>query len=160
MLADYHIIRRRKLKLNDLYTGNNSSIYWFNNGVNWRAIVGFFAGVWPLLREFIPLVNVILFSYLLTKDSAGLAGTVNSYDSSSFVGWIRLYNLTFIVGLAISFFTFWALNYFFQPPGLGEEAPFVDTELIYGAGEGISENGNEDLKGGDEKQTTVARVSA
>jgi len=51
MLADYHVIRRAKLKLNDLYTGNSSSIYWFNKGVNWRAIVAFFSGVWPLLRE-------------------------------------------------------------------------------------------------------------
>jgi nucleobase:cation symporter-1, NCS1 family len=51
MLADYHVVRRKKLKLNDLYVGNSSSIYWFNKGVNWRAPVGFLAGVWPLLRE-------------------------------------------------------------------------------------------------------------
>ncbi|KIW50610.1 hypothetical protein, variant [Exophiala xenobiotica] len=51
MLADYHVVRRHKLKLNDLYTGNKSSIYWYNKGVNWRAPVAFLCGVWPLLRE-------------------------------------------------------------------------------------------------------------
>jgi NCS1 family nucleobase:cation symporter-1 len=54
MLADYHVIRKAKLKVNDLYTGNSSSIYWFNKGVNWRAIVAFLAGVWPLLRKDLP----------------------------------------------------------------------------------------------------------
>ena len=56
MLADYHVVRRAKLKLNDLYTGDSSSIYWFHNGVNWRAFVAFFSGVWPLLRKFTLLV--------------------------------------------------------------------------------------------------------
>lgn len=50
MLADYHLVRRYKLKLGDLYTGDSSSIYWFSDGVNWRAFVAFFAGMWPLLR--------------------------------------------------------------------------------------------------------------
>ncbi|EHY61019.1 Transporter aclS [Exophiala dermatitidis] len=123
MLADYHVVRRKKLKLNDLYTGNSSSIYWFNKGVNWRAIVAFFSGVWPLLP--------------------GLVGTVNSYTESAFVGWIRLYNLTFVVGLAISFFVFWGLNVAFPPPGLGEEAPFVDDDVLYGVGEENSDHGVE-----------------
>ncbi|KAI1628212.1 NCS1 family nucleobase:cation symporter-1 [Exophiala viscosa] len=109
MLADYHVIRRRKLKLNDLYTGDSSSIYWFTNGVNWRAPVAFMSGVWPLLP--------------------GLVGTVNSLTSQLFVGWIRLYNLTFIIGLAMSFVIFCGLNYVFPPTGLGLEAPFVDEVL-------------------------------
>lgn len=54
MLADYHVIRKAKLKVNDLYTGNSSSIYWFNKGVNWRAIAAFLTGVWPLLRKELP----------------------------------------------------------------------------------------------------------
>ncbi|RDA94095.1 hypothetical protein CP533_5266 [Ophiocordyceps camponoti-saundersi (nom. inval.)] len=49
LLADYHIIRRRKLNLQDLYIGDSSSVYWFDHGFNWRAFVAFFAGVWPLL---------------------------------------------------------------------------------------------------------------
>lgn len=51
MLADYHLIRQRKLKVNDLYCGDSSSIYWYNAGFNWRAPVAFFMGVWPMLRK-------------------------------------------------------------------------------------------------------------
>ncbi|KIW77744.1 hypothetical protein AYO21_04863 [Fonsecaea monophora] len=144
MLADYHVVRRAKLKLNDLYTGDSSSIYWFNKGVNWRAIVGFFSGVWPLLP--------------------GLVGTVNNKTDASFVGWIRLYNLTFIVGLAISFFVFWGLNILFPPPGLGEEAPFVEDDVLYGVHEHERSSESTDEKnvafnGGDSKQGAVATVS-
>ncbi|KIW90261.1 uncharacterized protein Z519_08905 [Cladophialophora bantiana CBS 173.52] len=148
MLADYHVVRRTKLKLNDLYTGDSSSIYWFNKGVNWRAIVAFFSGVWPLLP--------------------GLVGTVNGITDASFVGWIRLYNLTFIVGLAMSFFVFWVLNFFFPPPGLGEEAPFVEDDVLYGVDERSSESADEknltiraggNSNSGDNKQGAVATVS-
>ncbi|KAK5205416.1 hypothetical protein LTR41_008870 [Exophiala xenobiotica] len=138
MLADYHLVRRRKLKLNDLYTGNSSSIYWFNKGVNWRAPVAFMSGVWPLIP--------------------GLVGTVNSSTSPSFTGWIRLYNLTFIVGLAMSFGVFWALNFFFPPPGLGEEAPFVD-EVLSGMEEPGSETGKEELGMANEKHGAAATVT-
>lgn len=44
---------------------------------------------------------------------------------------MRLYHLTFIVGLAMSGAIFWALNYFIPPRGLGEEAPFVD-DVVHG----------------------------
>lgn len=50
MLADYHLVRRRRLNLNNLYIGNDSSIYWFNRGLNWRAPVAFVAGMWSLIR--------------------------------------------------------------------------------------------------------------
>lgn len=50
MLSDYHLVRRHKLKVDHLYIGDSSSIYWFNNGLNWRAPVVFLAVVWCLLR--------------------------------------------------------------------------------------------------------------
>ncbi|KAL6245852.1 hypothetical protein RBB50_007005 [Rhinocladiella similis] len=138
MLADYHVIRRQKLKLNDLYTGDASSIYWFNKGVNWRAIVAFLSGVWPLLP--------------------GLVGTVDNITDSSYTGWIRLYNLTFIVGLAMSFAVFWVLNYFFPPYGLGQEAPFVD-EVLAGLEEPGSRTGKDEFDPPNEKQGAAATVS-
>ena len=51
MLADYHIVRRQKLKLRDLYTGDPSSIYWYLHGFNWRGPLAFVIGMGPLLRE-------------------------------------------------------------------------------------------------------------
>jgi hypothetical protein len=43
-----------------------------------------------------------------------------------------MYKLTFLVGLAMSFFTFWTLNHHVPPRGLGEESPFIDEIVIYG----------------------------
>ena len=53
LLADYHLVRKRTLKINDLYVGDKSSIYWFNGGFNWRAFTAFFLSVWPLLRTYL-----------------------------------------------------------------------------------------------------------
>ncbi|KAL4978851.1 permease for cytosine/purines, uracil, thiamine, allantoin-domain-containing protein [Aspergillus desertorum] len=105
MLADYHLIRRHRLKLSDLYIGSPSSIYWFNHGVNWRALVAFTSGMWPLLP--------------------GLAANVNSWTEAKWTGWLRLYNLTFIVGLAISLLVFWGLSIVFPVPETDTDGPFV-----------------------------------
>ena len=74
MLADYHLVRHKKLKLNDLYTGNSTSIYWFYHGVNWRAPVAFLSGVWPLLREslflFFRAVTVLIRRLAFQPDSS------------------------------------------------------------------------------------------
>ena len=55
-------------------------------------------------------------------------GSINSIETPSFQGWIKMYNLTFIVGIAISFTVMSVLCYFFPPPGLGVDAPFVGSE--------------------------------
>lgn len=52
MLADYLVVRRQKLKLNDLYIGDASSIYWYQGGLNWRAPVVFIMAMWPFIRQF------------------------------------------------------------------------------------------------------------
>ncbi|PHH92046.1 hypothetical protein CDD83_9164 [Cordyceps sp. RAO-2017] len=110
LLVDYHVVRRKKLRLNDLYVGNASSIYWFRHGFNWRAFVAFVAGVGPLLP--------------------GLIGNVNKYTSDDFAALAKLFNLTFLVGLSISFAVFWLLNVLFPVPGLGEEAPFAAKGVV------------------------------
>lgn len=127
MLADYHIIRRRKLKVNDLYCGDSSSIYWYHGGFNWRAPVAFIMGAWPMLRKFLlkkPQVYTESLECFLTVIIAGLVASVNASTDASWVGWIRLYNLTFIIGLAIAFAVFLGLNLAIPPPGLGEEGEF------------------------------------
>ena len=50
MLADYHLIRRHKLHLKDLYRGDSGSRYWFTHGFNWRGPVAFLLGVWSFIR--------------------------------------------------------------------------------------------------------------
>jgi NCS1 family nucleobase:cation symporter-1 len=85
-----------------------------------------------------------------------MAGTVNSYSGGQWTGWVRLYNLTFIVGLAMSFLIFWVLNFFFPPTGLGQEGPFMGEEVIYGVAKTSGENdaGSRD----EEKKVPIARV--
>lgn len=79
------------------------------------------------------------------------------------MGWIRLYNLTFIVGLAMSFIIFWGLNYLFPPIGLGEEAPFVENDVLFGVEDRSSESADEKnaavANGGDVKNGAVATVA-
>ncbi|KAL4773513.1 permease for cytosine/purines, uracil, thiamine, allantoin-domain-containing protein [Aspergillus nidulans var. acristatus] len=133
MLADYHIVRRHRLKLSDLYIGSPSSIYWFSHGVNWRALVAFTAGMWPLIP--------------------GLAANVNLWTEDKWTGWLRLYNLTFIVGLAISLLVFWVFNVLFPVPGTDLDGPFV-LQGVDGVCDGCERNsesaiafeaGNEEL---------------
>lgn len=124
LLADYHIIRRQQLKLLDLYTGDVSSIYWYFHGLNWRGPVAFVAGMWPLLRKDTPSA-LMYCSFKLTCAIAGLAISVDANTSPALQGWTRLYNLTFIVGLAIAFTVMSVLGYFFPPPGLGLDEPFT-----------------------------------
>lgn len=39
MVASYLVVNKQRLKLNDLYHGDATSIYWYTKGVNWRAPV-------------------------------------------------------------------------------------------------------------------------
>jgi len=55
---------------------------------------------------------------------------VESLQNPSLVGWGRLYNLTFLVGILNSGSAFWALNCFFLPPGLKEETDFFGGPVI------------------------------
>lgn len=170
MLTDYHIIRRAKLKLSDLYTSDPAGIYWFERGVNWRAIVAFLMGVWPLLRKSpkSPLLASTCFVDRISH-AAGLIETVNAVGDPTSGGWARLYHLTFLVGLAIGASVFWVLNYFFPPPGLGMETPFM-VEEFYGVpqpttpgangGSELSEESLKQIGAVGEKQLSEAKVSA
>ena len=61
-------------------------------------------------------------------NKAGMDGSVNSLKTPSLQGWMRLYNLTFLVGIAISFTVLIIVCFFFPPPGLGIDAPFVAAD--------------------------------
>lgn len=40
--------------------------------------------------------------------------------------WLKLFNLSFFIGLSISFVVMTLISYIWPPQGLGEEAPFVE----------------------------------
>lgn len=97
MLADYLIVRKRTLKVEDLYIGNSSSVYWFHKGYNWRAMVACALGAAPMAPGFIM--------------------TLINPDASN--GWVKLFNISFLCGIAIGFFVFWGLCAIWPPPHLG-----------------------------------------
>lgn len=43
VLADYFVVHRRELHLDDLYVGDHTSAYWYIAGFNWRAPVAWYA---------------------------------------------------------------------------------------------------------------------
>jgi len=132
MLADYLVIRKQKLRLPDLYRGDASSIYWFSNGFNWRGFVAFGLGC------------VFLFP--------GLIATGGGYAIAQ--GWLRLFNLTTILGTVFSFVIMVGINWAWPPAGLGEDAPFwVDAE-----GESVEEEGAEAEEKTSEEKVLVQEV--
>ncbi|GBF64861.1 allantoin permease [Trichophyton mentagrophytes] len=89
MISAWFIVHRRKLKVEDLYTGNRTSIYWFSHGFNWRAFIAWICGTVPSLPGFIATVNM---------------------DVHVPVGFTRIYQLCFLVGFLISAFVYSGLH--------------------------------------------------
>ncbi|EJT99989.1 hypothetical protein DACRYDRAFT_90066 [Dacryopinax primogenitus] len=139
MLADYFVVRQRKLKLNDLYRGDSTSIYWYNRGFNWRGFSAFGLG------------SVFLFP--------GFIAAGGGYSIP--IAWLRLFNLTFILGTVFSFIAFLIINYFFPPPGLGEESPFyLDGADDYATkGDWKAEIGAKDEESASEEKAAETEIS-
>ncbi|KAI0641784.1 NCS1 nucleoside transporter family [Trametes meyenii] len=108
MVSDYLIVRRKKLRLSHLYMPNPSSIYYFTYGVNFRAIIAWICGVWPLMPGFINAVS---------RRPIGISE-----------GWTHLYDLAWLLGFALSAFVHVVLSTVFPPVALGE----VDDQDVFG----------------------------
>ncbi|KAI1441916.1 NCS1 nucleoside transporter family protein [Annulohypoxylon stygium] len=89
MVASYLLVARRKIKTDDLYRGDSSSIYWYNAGFNWRAPVAWVIGVAPTLPGFIAAVN----TSVIVPD-----------------GLTQLYYMSYLYGFASSFFAYALLH--------------------------------------------------
>ena len=76
MLIDYYVIKRGNLSLPDLFTGNPSSRYWFNRGVNYRATGTVVIALIPCLPSF---------AYQIADDHLGFGTTARSFFYISFV---------------------------------------------------------------------------
>ncbi|KAB5518081.1 NCS1 nucleoside transporter [Coniochaeta sp. 2T2.1] len=107
-VCDYWFIRKRQIKLSELYHSRPEGIYFYWRGFNWRAFVAWVLGFWSQLPGFAQNV------------------TPNSVTVSK--GWTNAFNLAFPIGFAISFTLFYVFSYFWPPPCLGE----IDEYDIYG----------------------------
>ncbi|EXJ82513.1 hypothetical protein A1O3_06326 [Capronia epimyces CBS 606.96] len=99
MFADYFLLRKRLIKLTDLYENNSGSIYWYWLGMNWRALAAWAMGVWINLPGFAEFVRY---------------GTAKELS-----GWSHLYYISYPLGLTLSVLTYLALNKLSPVAGLG-----------------------------------------
>jgi NCS1 family nucleobase:cation symporter-1 len=106
-IADYWIIRGRRLKLSDLYHDRPDGVFYYYRGINWRSFVSWVVG-WA-------------------SQIPGFAHAVNENIVVP-VACTRLYYLAYPLGFVISFLVHLALNKAFPPKGLGE----IDEVDYYG----------------------------
>ena len=88
MIADYFIVRRGVLVVNDLYRRQGAYEYW--NGINWIAVLAFALGVAPNLPGFIAALRG-------TSAPSLFAGL---YNWAWFVGFI-LSAVVYVVGMRV-----------------------------------------------------------
>ena len=55
MVADFYLIKKRKLNIHELY--KDHGIYYYSHGFNWRAFAGFGCGFIPLVPGFAHSIN-------------------------------------------------------------------------------------------------------
>ena len=103
MISSYFIVNKQKIKVDDLYYGDKTSVYWYTWGINWRAVVAWVCGAAPSMPGFISAVNPSI---------------------KVPIGATRLYYICFLNGFAISSVMYVALHYFFPAQSLKE---FVDS---------------------------------
>jgi nucleobase:cation symporter-1, NCS1 family len=101
MLLQYWILRKRKVKLSDLYHPRADGLYHYWHGINWRSFTSWIVG----------------WSYLIP----GFAATVTPEAVQVPEACIHLYYLAFPLGFAVSFVLHWLLNRIWPPEGLGEK---------------------------------------
>lgn len=112
MIIDFWVVRRRKIKLSNLYTVERSGIYYFWHGFNLRAYFAWICGFAPILPGLI----------------ASLSHSVKVPLVATYV-----YYLAFPLGFLVSGTTFYLTCSVWQPRGLGEIDDYDDYESFTAA---------------------------
>ncbi|KAK8857243.1 hypothetical protein PGQ11_013155 [Apiospora arundinis] len=99
MVCEYWVLRKRRVKLSDLYHPGKSGLYYYWNGFNLRAFASWIVGWSYLIPGFIHNVNPAI-------------GVPQACT--------HLYSLAFPLGFTVSFLAHWGINKFIPPPGLAE----------------------------------------
>ncbi|KAK8243539.1 NCS1 family nucleobase:cation symporter-1 [Phyllosticta capitalensis] len=109
LVADYWVVRRRTVKMRDLYLGNSQSIYWYWKGFNWRAFASFVLAIFPAMPGYI-------------------MGCADLHRQPN--GWMKLSRLGFITGFLIALLVYPTLSFIFPIPGLGEGSDHHDEDQL------------------------------
>ncbi|KAG0697825.1 permease for cytosine/purines, uracil, thiamine, allantoin-domain-containing protein [Suillus ampliporus] len=102
LLADYFVVRRCLIKLEDCYIGDERSIYWYYKGVHWRAPLAWVLGVFPTMPGLI----------------------MTTQNATAWNAWVRVFHIAFFVGLVISFVTFSFICWVSPPGNVGIGVPY------------------------------------
>lgn len=102
LTIDFWLVRKQMWNIPELYQAHG--IYWFWNGMNWRAFVAYTLGMWPALPGFVNAVAGIEVS-----------------DT-----WRRFYQISFFFGYIVSGSLYLLFNRLSPPLGVGIQ---VDFEL-------------------------------
>jgi NCS1 family nucleobase:cation symporter-1 len=97
MISSYYFVHRQKIKVDDLYHGDRSSIYWYTFGIDWRCVVAWMMGTWPSMPGFVAAVQP---------------------NITVAIGWTRVYYLSFLVGFFISSVVYIGLHWAFPAPSV------------------------------------------
>ncbi|RDW93374.1 nucleobase cation symporter-1 family protein [Aspergillus mulundensis] len=92
MAAHYLVVCRQKVNVDDLFTGDKSSIYWYTGGINWRAPIAWIIGVVPTMPGFVAAVNT----------------SIHVSDEATEIYYIN-YLYGFLVSAAVHAFLHWAV---------------------------------------------------
>ena len=95
MFADCFLIRKRTMKLTDLFDESPGTIYWYSKGWNWRAAIAWLPGVWLLLP--------------------GLAQQ-GMASNEIWPGWTRLYQPSWFLGCLVAGTVYMVLDFFWHMP--------------------------------------------
>jgi cytosine/uracil/thiamine/allantoin permease len=120
MVADYYLIKKRKLDIHALYQDGPDGIYWYTGGFNLRAFLAFGIAVVPLLPGFAKSIQPGL-------DVGG--------------AW-KIYSFAWLFGFAVALTSYLVINLYIWPQTVslvGEAVLPPQKGEVSGEGEGNSE---------------------
>ncbi|KAL3422838.1 NCS1 nucleoside transporter [Phlyctema vagabunda] len=107
LIVDFWLIRRTCWNIPELY--KPGGIYWYYAGINWRAFVAYFLGMWPALPGFVNAVS-------------GMEVAVT---------WRRFYQISFFFGYVVSGSLYYLFSVLFPPSSIGVQVDFdIDGTVV------------------------------
>lgn len=107
VFCDYYILKKGLLYLPELYIANNSSPYFYSNGVNWRAYVAYICGILP---------NIV-----------GFVGATKTHEVP--MGATYVYYFSFFTGYAASSSVLLILTLLFPIKGMPEDSKVFEFKF-------------------------------
>lgn len=109
LFVDFYLLRKRSMKLLDIYDESPASLYWYSSGLNWRAAAAWPVGFWFLLP--------------------GLAQRAIETEVA-WVGWTQLYDISWFLGAIVSGVCYFVFDRVWPMPGKLEkdDADYFSTD--------------------------------